>query len=201
MLRPLLPAFVVLVFSAVSASATTVGFTPVKCTKSASECSTLGSQLSVEVVPSTPGKVSFILHNTGSESLTATSIFFDDNAGVLADLFDVTDPAGVDFAEADKPKNLKSGKKIGFEADFTASAAKPSKDNGVNPGETVQINFQLAGSHTLADVEAALESGELLVGVNAKQGFVTAEGAVPEPAVGMLLALGGFAAAWLARKS
>ena len=202
MLRPLFLAFIVLVFSAVSASATTLGFTPVKCSKSATECGSLGSQLSVELVPSTPGKVSFILRNTGTESLNATSIFFDDNADVLADLFDVTDPAGVDFAEGGKPENLKSGKKIGFLADFVANAAKPTKDNGVNPGESVQINFTLLGSHTLADVQAALESGDLLVGVNAKQGFVSANGTVPEPAMGMLLALGGLAAAaWASRRS
>jgi hypothetical protein len=201
MRRSLFLAFIVLVFSAVSASATTLGFTPVKCSKSSTECGTLGSQLSVELVPSTPGKVSFILHNTGTEPLTATSIFFDDNAGVLADLFDVTDPTGVDFAEGGKPTNLKSGKKIGFEADFFANAAKPTKDSGVNPGETVQINFTLLSGHTLADVQAALENGDLLVGVNAKQGFVTAAGSVPEPAVGMLLALGGLAATWATRRS
>jgi PEP-CTERM motif len=194
-------AFVVFVFSAGAASATTLGFSPVKCTKSASECATLGSQLSVELLPSTPGKVSFVLHNVGSESITATSIFFDDAAGVLADLFDVTDPAGVDFAESDKPKNLKSGKKIDFFADFIASAAKPTKDNGVNPGDSVQINFVLASGQTLEDVQEALDSGSLRVGVNAKQGFVTASGVVPEPSTLMLFALGGFAAAWAARRS
>jgi hypothetical protein len=201
MLRPLSLAFLVLVFSAVSASATTVGFTPTKCRGSSSDCATLGSQLSVELTPSTPGKVSFILHNSGSEPLNVTSIFFDDNADVLADLFDITDPAGVDFAEGGRPDNLKRGKKIGFEADFVANAARPTRDNGVNPGESVKINFTLLGSHTLADVQAALESGDLLVGLNAKQGFVSANGAVPEPAMGMLLALGGLAAAWAARRS
>ena len=201
MLRPLLLAFAVLVSSAGVASATTLALSPLKCSNSSSECGTLGSQLSIEVVSGGAGKVSFVLHNEGTESLTASQVFVDDNADVLLDLLDVTDGLGVDFAEGGKRENLKSGKKIDFIADYLASAAKPSKDNGVSPGETVQLNFTLASGMTLEDVLAALEDGSLRLGANAKQGFVTGNGTVPEPGTLLLLALGGAAGIWASRRS
>ena len=197
MQRPLFLAFLVLLFSAGSASATTVSFQAIDC----KNCSTLGSQLGVTLVPLASGRVGFLLSNVGSESLNATGVFFDDAANVLADLFDVTDFSGVDFAEGGKPKDLKSGNKIDFVTEFLANAAKPTKDNGVGQGQNVQINFTLASGKTIDDVIAALDSGALRIGINAKKGYLSESGAVPEPALGMLLALGGLAAAWAARRS
>lgn len=198
MVRLSLLALALALSSAGAASATTLSLTPLKCKDN---CAVLGSQLTVEVLDAGPGKVSFRLFNEGSESLTASQIFFDDTSDVLLDLLDVADGAGVDFAEGGKPDNLKGGKKIDFFADFLATAAKPNKDNGVSDGETLVVNFMLTGGNSLEDVLAALGSGDLRIGVNAKQGFVTAGGVVPEPSALMLLALGGVAAAWVSRRS
>jgi hypothetical protein len=156
-------------------------------------------QLSVEVLAAAPGQVSFRLLNEGDEPLTASQLFFDDVAGVLGDLLSVVDGVGVVFLEGGKPDDLKGGKKIGFEADDFVSAAKPAKDNGVNPGEDVLVLFALAGTNTFEDVIAALESEGLRIGVNAKKAFVTT-GTVPEPGVLSLLALGLGAAVWSARR-
>jgi hypothetical protein len=173
-----------------------------QCVKSSSSCSTLGSQLQLDVTSSGAGKVSFRLLNDGSdEKLTASQLFFDDGGNLLLDITSVTDGAGVDFAEGGKPANLKSGKKIGFFADFIATAAKPNKLNGVNEGEFVQINFSLENGVTLEDVLEALASGDLRLGVHAKNAFVTANGTVPEPGALALLAVGGAALALRSRRS
>ena len=164
-------------------------------------CSTLGSQLGVTLVPLASGRVGFLLSNVGSESLNATGVYFDDAANVLADLFDVTDFSGVDFAEGGKPKNVKSGNKIDFVAEFLANAAKPTKENGVEHGQNVQINFTLASGKNINDVIAALDSGDLRIGINAKKGYLSESGFVPEPSTLMLLAFGGLAAAWAARRT
>lgn len=197
MQRPLFLAFFVLLFSAVSASATTVSFDAINCRN----CSTLGSQLGVTLVPLASGRVGFLLSNVGSESLNATGVYFDDASNVLANLFDVTDFSGVDFAEGGKPGNVKSGNKVDFVAEFLATAARPTRDTGVDQGQNVQINFTLANGKTIDDVIAALNSGDLRIGINAKKGYVSESGFVPEPSTLMLLAFGGLAAAWTARRS
>jgi hypothetical protein len=169
------------------------------CLSSSSKCAVGEAQLSVEVLAAAPGQVSFRLRNQGGEPLTASQLFFDDVAGVLGDLLSVVDGVGVVFLEGGKPDDLKGGKKIGFEADAFVSAAKPAKDNGVNPGEDVLVLFALAGTNTFEDVIAALESEGLRIGVNAKKAFVTT-GTVPEPGVLSLLALGLGAVVWSARR-
>jgi len=194
MQRPLLLALVVAFLSAGPASATSVSF---ECLSSSSKCAVGEDQLSVEVLAAAPGQVSFRLSNEGDEPLTASQVFFDDVAGVLGDLLSVLAGTGVDFAAGGKPDNLKGGQKIDFEADAFASATKPAKENGVNPGEDVLIVFALAGTHTFEDVIAALESASLRVGVNAKKAYVTTA-SVPEPGTLCLLALGG--AVWASRR-
>jgi hypothetical protein len=168
---------------------------------SSSKCAAGEAQLSVEVLDAAPGQVSFRLRNDGGEPLTASQLFLDDVAGVLGDLLSVVDGVGVVFLEGGKPDNLKGGKKIGFGADTFVSAAKPSKDNGVNPGEDVLLLFALAGTHTFEDVIAALESEGLSIGVNAKKAYVNVPtGTVPEPGTLCLLALGLGATVWSARR-
>ena len=194
MKRPLYLALLVAALSAGPASATSVSF---DCLSNSSKCSVGEDQLSVEVLAAAPGQVSFRLLNEGDEPLTASQLFFDDVAGVLGDLLSVVDGLGVVFLEGGKPDNLKGGNKIGFAADAFVSAAKPAKENGVNPGEDVLILFALAGGHTFEDVVAALDDASLRIGVNAKKAYVTSGTPVPEPGVLSLPALG--AAVWSAR--
>jgi len=169
--------------SAGPASATSVGF---ECVSDSNKCATGEAQLSLTVSSPVAGRVAFLLGNEGGEELSAAQLFFDDNAGVLAALLSVVDSPGVNFEPGGKPDKLKGGNKIDFEADAFASAVKPAKDNGVDPGEGVVVTFALAPGKTLQDVLDALGSGDLRVGTNAKKGFVT----VPEPAALSLLALG-----------
>ena len=196
MLRPLFLALAVGLLSAGPASATSVSFS---CLSNSSQCEIGEAQLSVVVSSLAAGQVSFLLRNQGSESLTASQVFFDEDTGLLlGDLLSVLDGTGVAFVEGGNPDNLKGGKKIGFDADAFASATKPSKENGVDPGEQVLITFALAGTHTLEDVLAALEDESLRIGVNAKKAYITTATGVPEPGALWLLALG--VAAWGAKR-
>jgi MYXO-CTERM domain-containing protein len=197
MQRPLLLALLVAVLSAGPASATSVSF---ECLSNSSKCAVGEAQLSVDVTAAGPGQVSFRLRNLGSESLTASQVFFDDDTGLLlGDLVSVLAGSGVEFEEGGKPDNLKGGNKIGFDASAFASATKPAKENGVNPGEELVLIFELAGTHTFEDVIAALESESLRIGINAKKAYVTTATSMPEPGALSLLALAG-AAAWIARR-
>lgn len=196
MKRPLFLALVVAVLSAGPASATSVSFS---CLSNSSKCEVGEAQLSVVVSSLAAGQVSFLLRNQGSESLTASQVFFDDDTGLLlGDLLSVLDGTGVEFVEGGKPDNLKGGNKVGFEADAFASATKPTKENGVDPGEEVLITFALAGTHTLEDVLSALEDESLRIGINAKKAYITTATGVPEPGALYLLALG--VAVWGAKR-
>ena len=116
-----------------------------------------------------------------------------------ATLVSVLAGTGVEFVDGGKPDNLKGGKKIDFEANRFASATRPTRENGVDPGEEVLLIFALEGTNTFEDVIAALESGDLRIGINAKKAYVNAPSGVPEPGTLCLLAVGG-AAAWVARR-
>ena len=196
MQRPLFLALLVAFLSAGPASATSVSF---ECLSSSSKCAIGEAQLSVEVEAAGAGQVSFLLRNVGSEELSAIQLFFDDGDGVLGALLSVLDGSGVEFIDGGKPDNLKGGKKIDFQANRFASAEKPTKANGVDTGEELLLVFALAGTNTLEDVIAAIESEGLRLGINAKKAYVSAPSTVPEPGALCLLALGG-AAAWVARR-
>ena len=195
MQRPLLLALLVSFLSAGAASATSVSF---ECLSRSSKCEVGEAQLSVEVVSAGAGQVSFLLRNEGGESLTATQIFLDDALDLLGSLLSVLAGTGVEFEEGGRPDDLKGGRKIDFAADAFASATRPSKDNGVDPGENLLLVFALTGTHTLDDVMSALESEDLRIGVNAKKAYVTTATGVPEPGALWLLALG--VAAWGAKR-
>ena len=153
-----------------------------ECLSNSSKCAIGEAQLSVEVEAAGAGQVSFVLRNEGSEELSAIQLFFDDADGVLGALLSVLDGTGVEFVDGGKPDNLKGGKKIDFLANRFASATKPAKENGVDPGEEVTLIFALAGTNTLEDVIAAIESAGLRLGINAKKAYVSARRPCPSPA-------------------
>lgn len=197
MLRPLILACAVLM-SAGSASAMTFSFDCITG-GSSTNCDIGEAQLSLEVSldPMDASRVRFILRNDGGDDVTAAELYFDDDGGVLASLLSVADGSGVDFEEGGAPPNLPDGNDEAFEVDFLVSAANPAPQNGVNPGEHVTVTF----SASLAAVRAALEAGELRVGVHAisfqsgqSKSFLNDPAGVPEPTALALLALG---AGWL----
>lgn len=63
--------------------------------------------------------------------------------------------------EGASPGQLPGGNVINFNtsANFLADSDSPTQPNGVNPGESVQINFALISGQTFADTIAAIDLG------------------------------------------
>ncbi|MFG0273513.1 MAG: hypothetical protein ACF8QF_00475 [Phycisphaerales bacterium] len=123
------------------------------------------AQLSVEVTSYSASQVLFTFKNVGADAMSITDVYFDDGSLLgLAFLIDADDnggDSGVDFSQGASPPNLPGGNGINFNttAGFLADSDPPAQPNGVNPGETLGVVFNLVGGQTLADVIAALDLG------------------------------------------
>ena len=165
------------------------------------------AQLWVDVTDAGSGKVLFTFGNTGTEASSICDVYFDD--GTLLGIASIYDSeAGVSFSEGATPGVLPGGNEVDpvFEvtAGFLADSDSPAQPNGINPGETLGIAFDLQSGGTFADVLAELDDGRLRIGIHV-QGFDSGGSEsfinnsvvpVPEPATILLFGAGlvGFAA-------
>ena len=164
------------------------------------------AQLRVDVTDAGAGQVLFTFYHVGDVQMSITDIYFDDGTLLGIASIDDSDP-GVEFSLGADPGNLPGGNSVGFEATagMTADSDPPAQPNGVNPGETVGILFNLQAGKTFADVLAALEigfgEGGLVIGIHVQgfdggwsEAFITCEPprTVPAPA-GVALGLAGLA--------
>jgi hypothetical protein len=130
------------------------------------------AQLSVDVTSYSATQVLFTFMNTGASAMSIADVYFDDGSLLgLAFLIDSDDnggDSGVDFTQGASPPNLPGGNGINFNttAGFLADSDPPAQPNGVNPGETLGVVFNLIGGQTLADVIAALDLGLANPGVD-----------------------------------
>lgn len=156
------------------------------------------AQLSVTVDAAGPGKVSFLFENRGSTAMSITDVYFDD--GTLLGIASINGSSGVDFSQNASPRNLPGGNLLSpaFEtsAGFSADSNSPAQPNGVGPGESLTIVFDLLATKTLTDIITELNSGrDLRIGIHV-QGFGDGGSEsfvnnVPTPGALALLALGG----------
>jgi hypothetical protein len=130
----------------------------------------------------------------------------------IAGLIDADDGVGgdpgVDFSQYAAPSNLPGANNESPPFETTAGFSADSDDpavqlNGVNPGETLGILFDLQEGLAYANVIDDLASGDLRIGIHV-QGF-KGEGsesfvAVPEPATIVLFGTGLIGLAGLGRK-
>jgi len=190
MLRSFSLAAAVLLLSAGSASALTFSFDCIKA-KNSKSCQTGRDQLSVEVLGDT-NQVSFAFSNTGPKKISANALFVDDTSGTLDRLLNVFNSANTNFDQGGEPHKLPNQKKVNFEPDFRATAQNPTDRTRLTPGGVVTLNFVLASGKTLDDVLAAIEASDLRLGIRTGKSFINVPsgGAVPEPGVLALLALG-----------
>jgi len=150
------------------------------------------AQLSVDVTAgATAQQVRFDFYNIGPDASSITDIYFDD--GTLLGIAAVYNSTGVHFTQnmpgnTVSPANLPGAHELTppFEAvaDFSADSDAPTQRNGVNPGETVGILFNLQTGGTFDDVISELASRELRIGIKV-QGFENggSEGFVDSPRV------------------
>lgn len=162
------------------------------------------SQLSVLVSAVGLNQVSFLFTNSGPAAMSITDIYFDD--GTLLGIASVINGgAGVDFSQGASPGNLPGHNSISpaFQttAGFSADSNPPTQPNGVNPGESVTIVFNLINGKTFADTINALNTpgDHLRIGIHV-QGFANGGSEsfinnVPTPGALALVGLGGLVAA------
>ncbi len=132
----------------------------------------VASQLTVNVTdPGTTGQVLFTFKNTGPVQSSITDVYFDD--GTLLGIASITQSAGVAFGKPAVPAELPSANSAAppfvTTAGFSADSDSPIMANGVNSdptGEWLGITFDLINGKTFADTLAALDSGDLRIGLH-----------------------------------
>lgn len=161
------------------------------------------SQLFVEVDPVGLTQISFEFTNAGPAAMSITDIYFDD--GTLLGIASIINGgSGVSFSQGSSPPNLPGGNTLAIPfnttAGFSADSNPPAQPNGVNPGESVTIIFNLIGGMTYADAINALNTpgDHLRIGIHV-QGFANGGSEsfvnnVPTPGSLALLGLGGLVA-------
>lgn len=181
---------------AAAAGAATLSFGLCVSSNSATDCAIGSAQLSVSVAAGpAAGQVAFTFANSGPNAASITDLYFTD--GSLLAIASIVNGSGVSFSEGATPGNLPAGNDASppFTAGLTADSNPPVQPNGVNPGETLAIVFDLQSGRTLSDVLAELADGRLRVGLHV-QGFASGGSEsfvntpLPEPAALALLGLG-----------
>jgi hypothetical protein len=192
-------------FSGAPAAAVTYGFNSCVTNNLASDCAIGQSQTSVDVTDPGSNRIAFTFHNVGAGASSITQAYWDDSP--LASIFSITGSSGVDFSSGAFPPNLPGANNAvpPFDASFSVGANAPVPLDGVNPGETLTVTFNLATGQTFANAITALNSGALRVGIHVQgfasggsEGFVNG-GVIPEPGTFALVA-GGLVSLGVARR-
>lgn len=199
-------AVVSLLFLAGAASADTLYsfscITPVTSAGVAIDCATATSQVRVAVSDAGANQVLFTFSNAGPGASSITDLYFAD--GTLLGIASVIGGSGVSFSQNATPGNLPGGSTLSpafvTTAGFSADSNPPVSLNGVNPGESVAVLFNLLAGKTYADTLAALglggATGGLRIGVhvqsleNGSVSLVNVPTPVPLPAAVWLLLSG-----------
>jgi hypothetical protein len=164
-----------------SYGAITLGFQNISANNTA-DAESGETQLNVEVRGTADdaslglNQVRFVFRNSGPNASSITDIYFDD--GTLLGIAAIEqDGDKVEFSQGAHPKQLPGGNTVGFTstASFSIDSDPPAQPNGVNPGESVAVVFNLLNGLTYADVVAALSmsptiEGSLGIGIHV-QGF------------------------------
>lgn len=150
------------------AQAEMYGFTGLSLT-SATNVAGGQAQLSINVTDAGSNRALFTFNNVGSSAMSITDIYFD-NGSALSSLYSITNGPGVSFSNGASPPNLPSGNTAipPFVADFGMDSDPPPSHNGVSPGESVGITFNLSGDYS--DLISELNSSVTRVGIHV-QGF------------------------------
>ena len=203
----------VIALSSPAAHALPLGFTCITNNNSA-DCATGVAQLSVDVTDPGGGQVLFTFSNSGSYAASITDVYFDD--GSLFGIAQIINDVGVSFTQDSissvAPPELPGAHSIlpVFETTehFLADSDPPVQPNGVNPGESLGIKFDLISGQDFQDTINALNNGSLRIGIHV-QGFANGgsesfvnkpPSQVPEPTTFLLLGSGLLGLGLLGRK-
>ncbi len=137
------------------------------------------AQLSVDVTDAGNDQVLFTFLNVGPDASSIADVYFEDsNPMTLLSLNSLIDAdenggdSGVDFSTGATPGNLPAGNTVGFmaTAGFTADSDSPVQPNGVNPGESLGVLFDIVQGSSFAAVLNDLNTSGLRIGIHV-QGF------------------------------
>ena len=167
------------------------------------------AQLFVDVTNAGSGQALFTFINIGPEASSITDVYFDDGTLLGIAAIDNSD-AGVQFSQFATPGDLPDGNNASppfvTTAGFSADSDAPASGNGVNPGESLGITFDLQGGGLFADVLAELGDGRLRIGIHVQafddgysEGFIN-NGVVPAPTAVLLGSIGLGMVGWLKRR-
>jgi hypothetical protein len=130
----------------------------------------IGGQLFMDVAAVGNDKISFQFRNMGPTSSSMTQIYWENTNQLLNGIVsnsitdsDISPASNVKFAVNTK-KNLKLPG--GFDAAYGIKADAPVEPMGVNPGEWVQVIFNLTSLNNYGVVENMLMNQSLRVGVH-----------------------------------
>ncbi len=157
-----------LIASANSSAALQVGFSDID---GAGLGPAFASQVTLDTVIAGTDQVGFKITSAalgaGDTSGLIEQVNFDDSLNLLGSFDSFVPTNDVDFAV--NLANLPQGQNVGFTSDFGFQANPPPAGNNANsirPGDMLTIIFGLTTGFTLADVDAALGSGDLRLGIH-----------------------------------
>ncbi len=169
-IRKWIIAVCVIAASGYSAAAVTYGFNGI--TNNDPSNVVIGqNQLSVTVDAIGTTQVVFDFFNSGPYPSSIAQIYFDGTTGFLDQNYApsmINNGPGVSYSWGATPPNLPGGNSISpaFTSVMSAEANNPAPANGVNPGETVGLVFDLSAGKTYTDIINALNTASLRVGLH-----------------------------------
>ena len=138
-----------------------------------------------------PDVMDFTIRNESSIASSIAAVYFDFDDALS--FYELTNGTGVFFRVGAKPIELSSGHILDpiFDSEHSFGSNSPKSSRGINPGEEIQLSFDLFGS--AIDVIDKMNAGQFRIGAHIialPDGSSESAVTVPEPATIAILGLG-----------